>query len=67
MLVVRVGDGGACGDVIVVADMPLRYVHEVMVADAVRCIGHAGQAEIGAVREHRGEQRRLVRRRAAGT
>ena len=66
MLVVHVDDGGARGDVIVVPDMPLRHVHEVVVADAVRRIGHTGQAEISAVREHRGEQRRLVRRRAAG-
>jgi hypothetical protein len=41
-------------------------IHEVVVADAVRGVSHAGQAEIGAVREHRGQERRLVRRRVAG-
>jgi hypothetical protein len=66
MLVMRVDDGGACGDVIVVADVPLRHIHEVVVADAARGVGHAGQAEIGAVREHRDQKCRLVRRRVAG-
>jgi hypothetical protein len=66
MLVVRVDDGGPRGDVIVVADVPLRDIHQVVVADAMRSVGHAGQAEIGAVREHRGQERRPVRRRAAG-
>ena len=58
--------GGPRGDVIVVADVPLRHIHQVVVADAVRRVGHTSQAEIGAVREHRGQERRLVRRRVAG-
>ena len=35
VLVVRVDDGGPRGDVIVVTDVPLRHIHQVVVADAV--------------------------------
>ncbi len=55
-----VDDGGAGGDVVVVADVPLRHVDEMMIAEAARRIGHAGEAEIGAVGEHRRQQRRFV-------
>ena len=66
MAVVGVDDGGAGGDVVVVADVPLRHVDEMVVAEAARRIGHAGEAEIGAVGEHRRQQRRLVGGRIAG-
>ena len=66
MLVVRVDDGGPRGDVVVVADVPLRHIDQVVVADAVRRVGHAGETKIGAVREHRGQECRLVRCRVAG-
>ena len=51
MPVVRVDDGGTGGDVVVVADVPLRDVDEMMIAEAARRVGHAGEAEIGAVGE----------------
>jgi len=35
MLVVCVDDGGPRGDVVVVADVPLRHIHQVVVADPV--------------------------------
>ena len=57
---VRVDDGGTGGDVVVVADVPLRHVDEVMVAEASRRVGHSGEAQIGAVGEHRRQQRRFV-------
>ena len=60
MPVVRVDDGGAGGDVVVVADVPLRHVDEMMVAEAARRVGHASEAQIGAVGEHRRQQRRFV-------
>ena len=66
MPVVGVDDGGAGGDVVVVADVPLRDVDQVMVAETARGIGHARQAEIGAVGENRREQGRLVGCRVAG-
>ena len=53
MSVMGVDDGGARGDVIVVADVPLRHVDETMIAEAARGIGHARETEIGAVSEHR--------------
>jgi hypothetical protein len=53
MPVVRVDDGGAGGDIVVVADVPLRHVDEMMVAETPRRVGHAGEAQIGAVGEHR--------------
>jgi hypothetical protein len=53
MSVMGVDNGGACGDVVVVADVPLRHVDEMMIAEATRRIGHAREAEIGAVGEHR--------------
>jgi hypothetical protein len=53
MPVVRVDDGGAGGDVVVVTDVPLRHVDEVMVTKTARCVGHAGEAQIGAVSKHR--------------
>jgi len=56
----RVDDGGAGGDVVAVADVPLRDVDEVMVAEAPRRVGHAGEAQIGAVGENRRQQRRFV-------
>ena len=61
-----VDDGGAGGDVVVVADVPLRHVDQMMVAEAARRVGHAGEAEIGAVGEHRRQQRRFVGGRIAG-
>jgi hypothetical protein len=67
MSLVRVGDGGTGSDVIVVADVPLRHVDEVMVAKAARRVGHAGEAEIGAVGEHGCQQRRFVGGGIAGT
>ena len=60
MPVVRVDDGGAGGDVVVVADVPLRHVDEVMVTETARCVGHAGEAQIGAVGKHRRQQRGFV-------
>jgi len=65
--VVRVDDGGAGGDVVVVADVPLRHVDEVMVAEASRRVGHTGEAQIGAVGEHGRQQRRFVGGGNAGT
>lgn len=44
----------------------MRHVDQVVVTEAVRRIGHAGEAEISAVREHRGQQGWLVCRRVAG-
>jgi len=35
MLVVRVDDGGPRGDVVVVAEVPLRHIHQMEIADAV--------------------------------
>jgi hypothetical protein len=58
--VVRVDDGSTGGDVIVIADVPLRHVDEVKIAEASRRIGHAGEAKIRAVGEHRRQQRRFV-------
>ncbi len=56
----RVDNSGAGGDVVVVVDVPLRHVDEVMVAKAARPIGHEGEAQIGAVGEHRRQQGRFV-------
>src|SRR6516165_8348001 len=39
--VMDVDDGGSSGNVVVVADMPLRHVDQMMVAEAARCVGHA--------------------------
>jgi hypothetical protein len=47
MPVVRVDDGGAGDDVVVVADVPLRHVDEVMVAEPPRRVGHAGDRSSG--------------------
>ena len=67
MLVGRVDNSGAGGDVVVVAVVPLRHVDEVMVAKAARLIGHAGEAQIGAVGEHRRQQGRFVAGGIAGS
>jgi hypothetical protein len=37
-----------------------------MIAQAVRCIGHPGEPEIGTVSENGGHQRQLIRCRIAG-
>ena len=66
MPVVGVDDGGAGGDVVVVADVPLRDVDQMVVAEAARRVGHAGEAEIGAVGEDRRQQGRFVGCRVAG-
>src|SRR3954463_2005131 len=66
MLMVHIDDGSASSDVIVVADMPLRYVDEVEVTEATRCIGHAGETEIGPVGEYRRQQRGFVGSGIAG-
>jgi hypothetical protein len=60
MPLVCIDDGGAGGNVVVVADVPLRHVDEVVIAEAARRIGHAGEAKIGAVGEHRRQQRPFV-------
>ena len=62
-----VDDGGASGDIVVVADVPLRHVDQMVVAQTVRCVGHAGKTKIGAVRQDCGQQRRFVRRQIAST
>ena len=49
--VMDVDDGGPSGNVVVVADMPLRHVDEMMVAEAARCVGHTSQAKVGAIGE----------------
>jgi len=66
VLVVDIDDGGAGGDIIFGADMPLRHVEEVMVGEAARRVGHAGETEVGAVGEDSGQQRRSVGGRVAG-
>jgi hypothetical protein len=64
--VMDVDNGGAGGDVVVIADMPLRNVDQMMVAEAARCVGHASQAEVGAIGENACQQRRFVSGRIAG-
>ena len=66
MSVMSVDNGGARGDVVVVADVPLRDVDETMIAEATRGIGHARETEIGAVREYRRQQCRSVGGGVAG-
>ncbi|MDJ0450752.1 hypothetical protein [Methylocystis sp. JR02] len=61
-----IDDGSARRDIIVVADVPLRDVDEVMVGEAARRIRHAGEAEIRAIGEDGGQQRRPVGGRGAG-
>src|SRR5215472_507191 len=67
MSMMGVDDGGASGDIVVVADVPLRHVDQMVVAQTVRCVGHAGKTKIGAVRQDCGQQRRFVRRQIAST
>jgi hypothetical protein len=47
--------------------MPLRHVHQVMVPDPTRRVGHASKAEIGAIGQDRCQQRRCVIGGVAGT
>src|SRR3954469_5271592 len=58
--VMNVDDGGSSGDVVVVADMPLRHVDQMMVAEAARCVGHASQAKVGAIGEDTCQKCRFV-------
>ena len=62
----RVDDRGAGGDIVVVADVPLRHVDQMEIAEAARRVGHAGEAEVGAVGENRRQQRRYIGGRIAG-
>ena len=41
MFVMRVDDQGACGDVVVIVDVPLRDVDQVMLGQAVRGVRHS--------------------------
>jgi hypothetical protein len=62
----RVDDGGAGGDIVLVADVPLRQVDQMKVAEAARRVGHAGKAEVGAVGENRCQERWYIAGRIAG-
>jgi hypothetical protein len=42
MTVMGVDDGGTGSDVVVVADVPLRDVDQMVVAESARRVGHAG-------------------------
>lgn len=58
----RVDDGGSGRDIILVADMPLRHVDQMEMAEAARCVDHAGEAEVGAVGENRRQEAPVCRR-----
>ena len=66
MPVMRVDDRGAGGDMVLVADVPLRHVDQVEIAEAARRVGHAGEAEVGAIGEDRCQERGDIGSRIAG-
>ncbi len=66
MLVVRADNGGARSDAVVIADVPLRHVDEMVIAEAQGGVGHADEAEIDTVDEYRRQRHRFVAGGIAG-